>query len=467
MRASQWFGSWAVELGNVAEIGVLRDTIAYPHMHWHLLDFQRYELLVALMTTRSSSATESPGSACATTGRKYQAASPCGQAAARRLQVELRPGRATCARRLGGHLGGLHRPLSRVLPRPEPRRDPREGGDIRCPVHRSNPNLALRELRYENNAASLLISISWPGGERGRPEGTYSPSVQARNGARASGSRRLGGPAAHRERNCFAPAYGARRPGEEPRRSCSGPRLPRFAPPGDLVTACAATAGPWTWTSTSAHSSPQGVGVTFRRGRAVALFTLWSPPGWHTDRGADRRPGGEGRGTVRLPAPGQLRNVRRDDAPERTGRRRRRSTSSTSRSGASGSTGLRAQTGVPLRPSAAGSALRSGKPLFGLRVALVAVDEEGAHAERARPSMSSRASRRPSRPPPGATPRLEHRAEDRRMRLRLPVRDEPSTASTSSPWCATKASQVAGRVRDQPDLQACRRSSSSTGSVSS
>ena len=30
---------------------------------------------------------------------------------------------------------------------------------------------------------------------------------------------------------------------------------------------------------------PQGAGVTFRHGRAVALFTLWSPPDWRTNRG--------------------------------------------------------------------------------------------------------------------------------------------------------------------------------------
>lgn len=30
---------------------------------------------------------------------------------------------------------------------------------------------------------------------------------------------------------------------------------------------------------------PEGVGVEFRRNRAVAFFTLWQPPGWRTDRG--------------------------------------------------------------------------------------------------------------------------------------------------------------------------------------
>jgi hypothetical protein len=37
-----------------------------------------------------------------------------------------------------------------------------------------------------------------------------------------------------------------------------------------------------TWYFTYAPYAPQGVGVEFRRRRVAALFTLWSPPGWHT-----------------------------------------------------------------------------------------------------------------------------------------------------------------------------------------
>jgi hypothetical protein len=40
-----------------------------------------------------------------------------------------------------------------------------------------------------------------------------------------------------------------------------------------------------TWYFNLHPFEPQGAGVTFRRGRVVALFTLWSPPGWRTDRG--------------------------------------------------------------------------------------------------------------------------------------------------------------------------------------
>ncbi len=38
-------------------------------------------------------------------------------------------------------------------------------------VHRANPDLLLRELRYENNAGSLLISLAWPRGRARAPVG--------------------------------------------------------------------------------------------------------------------------------------------------------------------------------------------------------------------------------------------------------------------------------------------------------
>ena len=40
-----------------------------------------------------------------------------------------------------------------------------------------------------------------------------------------------------------------------------------------------------TWYFNLRPFEPQGAGVSFRHGRVVALFTEWSPPGWHTDRG--------------------------------------------------------------------------------------------------------------------------------------------------------------------------------------
>jgi hypothetical protein len=40
-----------------------------------------------------------------------------------------------------------------------------------------------------------------------------------------------------------------------------------------------------TWYFNYRQFEPQGVGVTFRGGRAVALFTIWAPLGWRTTRG--------------------------------------------------------------------------------------------------------------------------------------------------------------------------------------
>ncbi len=40
-----------------------------------------------------------------------------------------------------------------------------------------------------------------------------------------------------------------------------------------------------TWYFNYRRFDKRGVGVSFRRGRAAALFTLWAPAGWHTTRG--------------------------------------------------------------------------------------------------------------------------------------------------------------------------------------
>jgi len=40
-----------------------------------------------------------------------------------------------------------------------------------------------------------------------------------------------------------------------------------------------------TWYYTYRDFQPQGAGVTFRNGRVISLFTIWSPTGWRTDRG--------------------------------------------------------------------------------------------------------------------------------------------------------------------------------------
>ncbi len=40
-----------------------------------------------------------------------------------------------------------------------------------------------------------------------------------------------------------------------------------------------------TWFFNERRFEPRGLGVTFRRGRVVAVYTLWSPEGWATSKG--------------------------------------------------------------------------------------------------------------------------------------------------------------------------------------
>jgi hypothetical protein len=40
-----------------------------------------------------------------------------------------------------------------------------------------------------------------------------------------------------------------------------------------------------TWYFNFRPFEPQGAGVSFRKGRAVALFTVWSPADWRTNKG--------------------------------------------------------------------------------------------------------------------------------------------------------------------------------------
>ncbi len=40
-----------------------------------------------------------------------------------------------------------------------------------------------------------------------------------------------------------------------------------------------------TWYFTYERFEPQGAGASFRSGVVDSFFTIWSPPGWHTNRG--------------------------------------------------------------------------------------------------------------------------------------------------------------------------------------
>jgi hypothetical protein len=53
---------------------------------------------------------------------------------------------------------------------------------------------------------------------------------------------------------------------------------------GSRYGACRDCSSP-TWYFNFRAFEPQGAGVAFRHGRAVALFTMWGPQAWRTNRG--------------------------------------------------------------------------------------------------------------------------------------------------------------------------------------
>jgi hypothetical protein len=59
--------------------------------------------------------------------------------------------------------------------------------------------------------------------------------------------------------------------------------LDAWGPKHGVCTDCNRT----TWYFNSAPFEPEGAGVVFVRGRAVHLFTLWSPVGWHSSDGLE------------------------------------------------------------------------------------------------------------------------------------------------------------------------------------
>ena len=166
MRASQRVRMIGGGARTYPNIGFLKYTIAPPHHHWHLMDFQRYELRRS--SDHSLVVADRKSGFCLADHWALVRRADSGQAAAPGVPLELQAVRAGRPRRRAGNLGRLHGSLSRLLPRPEPRRDTRPAGTYVL-VHRANGEMPLRELRYENNAASLRVRFSWPRGRGHQP----------------------------------------------------------------------------------------------------------------------------------------------------------------------------------------------------------------------------------------------------------------------------------------------------------
>jgi Lysyl oxidase/WD40-like Beta Propeller Repeat len=146
-------------------VGFLRFVVAPPHRHWHLMDFQRYELRRAsdhrvVVRDRKSGfcLADHWGAAGNVPGkpRRPRFLSDCGQGQPAALQVHEGTS-VGYTDRYPAHFQGQNLDVTRV----------RAGTYVL--VHRANTGLQMRELRYDNNAASLRIRISWPRGRAQPP----------------------------------------------------------------------------------------------------------------------------------------------------------------------------------------------------------------------------------------------------------------------------------------------------------
>jgi Lysyl oxidase/WD40-like Beta Propeller Repeat len=148
------------------EVGFLRYTIAPPHEHWHLMDFQRYELRRAsdhslVVADRKSGfclADHWGHLAGPVLSRPHHGVfmSNCKQFEPDALSVEQGTS-VGYTDRYPAYFHGQNLDVTRVP------------AGTYVLVHRTNGEMPLHELRYENNAASLLVRFSWPRGRGHRP----------------------------------------------------------------------------------------------------------------------------------------------------------------------------------------------------------------------------------------------------------------------------------------------------------
>ncbi len=149
----------------VRNVGLLHYELHEPHFHWHLQDFVRYEL------------------SSASNGAVVARDRKTGFCLIDRYGRSLRNVPGTGPPRFVGDCGSGQPDARAVL----------EGSSVgyidRYPAlfhgqdldltglpagryvlaHRANPDRSMRELRYTNNAASVLLRLSWPNGPAGAP----------------------------------------------------------------------------------------------------------------------------------------------------------------------------------------------------------------------------------------------------------------------------------------------------------
>jgi dipeptidyl aminopeptidase/acylaminoacyl peptidase len=149
-----------------ARVGVLRYVYASSHSHWHVMGFQRYELrraadLAVLRRDRKSGFCLADHWAHAPGRFLNEPRSPffkdyCERGRPDTLAV-YQGTSVGYTDRYPSHFHGQNLDLTGIA-----------AGDYVL-VHRANRSLLFRELRYENNAASLRIRVTWPGGASNPP----------------------------------------------------------------------------------------------------------------------------------------------------------------------------------------------------------------------------------------------------------------------------------------------------------
>jgi Lysyl oxidase len=147
-------------------VGVLRYVYSPTHSHWHVMGFQRYELRRAsdhalLLRDRKSGFCLADHYAHAPGSFLNEPRGPvfndyCEQGRPEAMAVHQGTS-VGYTDRYPSHFHGQNLDLTGV----------RAGTYVL--VHRANRRFLFRELRYENNAASVRIRIGWPNGRRSPP----------------------------------------------------------------------------------------------------------------------------------------------------------------------------------------------------------------------------------------------------------------------------------------------------------
>lgn len=166
MRGSQIVRLASGRRRTLPRVGVLRYVYSATHSHWHVMGFQRYELRRAtdetvVLRDRKSGFCLADHYAHAPGDHLNEPPAPIFKGYCERG----RPGALSVYQgtsvgytdRYPSHFHGQSLDLTRVP------------AGTYVLVHRANRNLLFRELRYENNAASLRIRLSWPRGHSHPP----------------------------------------------------------------------------------------------------------------------------------------------------------------------------------------------------------------------------------------------------------------------------------------------------------